>query len=135
MLTDVGDGSPLFLFDGDFRLAQETGALLTCFLLGLLYDGVAGVGSFFEDLRLTLTCLLHESLAFLLDVLEPLAGLMGLEQAFVDIAFTGLYHFDDSGEAILGKHEEDNGKRQKHPEQKSQIRGEDCWQFTEIHSQ
>ena len=58
LLADVGDGSPLLLFDGGLRITQETGTFLTGLLLGLLYDGVTRLGSFFENLRLTVTCLL-----------------------------------------------------------------------------
>ena len=59
---------------------------------------------------------------------------MGFLQTLVNILLPFLHHSSDSWESIFRKHEEDNGKCQEHPEQKSQIRGEDCWQFTEIHS-
>ena len=62
-----------------------------------------------------------------------LLGLMGLLETVLDVAVSLFYHTNDGRETVLGKHEEDDGKRQEHPEQESQIGCKDSWQFTEIH--
>ena len=75
------------------------------------FTGGGGFSSFFENLRLTVAGLLKDCLALLLDVLQPLRGLMGLQQAFVDVLLPLLNHIGDGRESVLGKHEEDYGKR------------------------
>ena len=117
LTADVGDGGLFLLFDGDFRIVQESGTLCPSLLLRLFHDGVARLGSLSENLSLLFASLLQDGFTFFLDIGEPLPCLVGLAKRFVNEVLTLLHHSSDDGEAELGKKEKDHQKRDEHPEE------------------
>ena len=80
LLADIGNGGFLLLLDGHTGIFQKTGTFLTSFVLSFLYDGIAGVGSLFQNLSLLLASLLEDGFTFFLYIGQSLVGLMRLAQ-------------------------------------------------------
>ena len=78
LLTNVGNGSLLLLFDGGLRLVQQSGTFTTGLRLSLFHNSVARLGSLFQNLSLLLASLLQDGFTFLLDIRQTLLGLVGL---------------------------------------------------------
>ena len=114
-------------------IGKQFGTFFLRLVAGFLHNAVARSLGLLQDLCLTVTRLLQQTLALLLYASQTLVCLMRLAQRLVNIILAVVHHLYYNGETKLAHQQEDGEESQEHPEEQTQIGGKNGWKIDGIH--